>query len=235
MRLPVLFLASAALVAADARHIAAGRGIPGDGCAGQPCIVKRDDGAWPCVITTGEGREGRSGRHVISMRGTDHGRTWSKPAAVEPASGTEASYAVPLKVPSGRAYVFYNHNTDNVRRAIADKPACADGFVTRVGRLGHSKTIASEGLLPDAFELWCKRETTAPGQALASNRIADGRGFSIRTAPPGALERWGRYDPNLKWPEGAPRIEIAGTVARLRIRGRILRTSEAIAAWRAGP
>jgi hypothetical protein len=137
MRLPILFLASAALVAADARHIAAGREIPSEGYADQPYIVKTNDGAWLSVITTGEGREGQSGQHVISMRSTDQGRTWAKPVDVEPASGPEASYAVLLKVPSGRVYVFYNHNTDNVRRAIADKPAYSDGYVTRVDSLGH--------------------------------------------------------------------------------------------------
>lgn len=137
MRLPALLLASAALVAADTRHIAAGREIPSEGYADQPYIVKTNDGAWLCVMTTGEGREGQSGQHVISMRSTDQGRTWAKPVDVEPASGPEASYAVLLKVPSGRVYVFYNHNTDNVRRVIADKPAYPDGFVTRVDSLGH--------------------------------------------------------------------------------------------------
>lgn len=137
MRLLLLLLASVALVAADARHISAGREIPSEGYADQPYIVKTDDGAWLCVITTGEGREGQSGQHVVSMRSTDHGRTWSKPVDVEPASGPEASYAVLLKAPSGRVYVFYNHNTDNVRRVIAAKPAYPDGFVARVDSIGH--------------------------------------------------------------------------------------------------
>ncbi len=70
------------------------------------------------------------------MRSTDRGQTWSTPVDVEPASGPEASYAVLLKVPegsraAGRIFVFYNHNTDNVREVLADRrlsrwglPAC---------------------------------------------------------------------------------------------------------------
>ena len=49
------------------------------------------------------------------MRSTDQGRTWEKIVPIEPADGPEASYAVLLKVPGGRIYAFYNHNTDNVR------------------------------------------------------------------------------------------------------------------------
>ncbi|RPI18516.1 MAG: hypothetical protein EHM65_02140 [Acidobacteriales bacterium] len=56
---------------------------------------------------------------------------------IEPASGPEASYAVPLKVPSGRIYVFFNHNTDNIRLVLADKAAYKDGFSRRVDSLGH--------------------------------------------------------------------------------------------------
>ena len=99
----------------DPRHIANGWPIPSEGYADQPYIVKTDDGAWLCAITTGKGTEGATGQHVIAMRSTDQGRTWEKPVDIEPASGPEASYAVLLKVPYGRIYAFYNHNTDNVR------------------------------------------------------------------------------------------------------------------------
>jgi Concanavalin A-like lectin/glucanases superfamily/BNR/Asp-box repeat len=136
MRALLIILATLAY-AADSRHIVNGWEIPSEGYADQPYIVKTDDGAWLCVITTGSGREGEGGQHVISMRSTDQGRTWAKPVDVEPASGPEASYAVLLKAQYGRVYVFYNHNTDNVRKVIADKPAYKDGFVTRVDSLGH--------------------------------------------------------------------------------------------------
>lgn len=121
----------------DPRNIVNGMVIPDESYADQPYIVKTDDGAWLTVITTGSGHEGAGGQHVISLRGTDRGKTWDKPVDVEPSNGPEASYAVLLKVPGGRIYVFYNHNTDNIRQVIADKPAYKDGFVRRVDSLGH--------------------------------------------------------------------------------------------------
>ena len=39
----------------DARHISNGWNIPSEGYADQPYIVKTDDGAWLCVMTTGAG------------------------------------------------------------------------------------------------------------------------------------------------------------------------------------
>jgi hypothetical protein len=86
----------------DAREITTGRVIPDEFYADQPYVVKTDDGAWLCVMTTGGGHEGEGGQHVISLRTTDRGKTWEKAVDVEPASGPEASYAVMLKVPSGR-------------------------------------------------------------------------------------------------------------------------------------
>lgn len=121
----------------DTRNITAGSVIPDELYADQPYVVKTDDGAWLCVMTTGGGHEGEGGQHVISTRSTDRGKTWDKPVDVEPASGPEASYAVMLKAPSGRVYVFYNHNSDNLRSVIGDKPTYPDGLVKRVDSLGH--------------------------------------------------------------------------------------------------
>ncbi|MDX9794458.1 MAG: hypothetical protein RBU24_13215, partial [Kiritimatiellia bacterium] len=45
----------------DARHLSNGWTIPSNHYADQPYIVKTDDGAWLCVITTGSGREGAPG------------------------------------------------------------------------------------------------------------------------------------------------------------------------------
>lgn len=139
--LPLAVLALSAISSAqearDWRNITSGYEMPSEGYADQPYIVKTDDGAWLMVITTGAGVEGAGGQHVISSRSTDMGRTWSKPVDVEPASGPEASYAVLLKTPYGRVYVFYNHNTDNIRQLKADNPPYKDGFVRRVDSFGH--------------------------------------------------------------------------------------------------
>lgn len=133
LRLLVTFAGAAALFAApDWRDIRQGREIPTETYSDQPYVVKTDDGAWLVCVTTGAGREGQAGQHVITMRSTDQGRTWSAPVDVEPAQGPESSYAVMLKVPSGRVYIFYNHNTGNVRKVIADNPPYKDGFNYRV-------------------------------------------------------------------------------------------------------
>jgi len=126
----------------DNRNIKTGYEIPTETYSDQPYVVQTDDGAWLCAVTTGAGREGQAGQHVVTMRSTDMGRTWSAPVDVEPAGGPEASYAVLLEIPqgypnAGRVYVFYNHNTDNVRRVIADKAAYPDGYCRRVDSLGH--------------------------------------------------------------------------------------------------
>ncbi len=118
---------------ADSCLISTGRIIPSEGYADQPYIVKTDDGAWLCVMTTGKGVEGAGGQHVVSMRSTDQGHTWSEIMPIEPADGPEASYAVLLKVPYGRIYAFYNHNTDNVRELKREDK----GVYKRVDSLGH--------------------------------------------------------------------------------------------------
>ncbi|MBI4890858.1 MAG: exo-alpha-sialidase [Acidobacteria bacterium] len=135
--LVLLFVAAAAEGQTDPRHIVNAPVIPDEFYADQPYVVKTNDGAWLCVITTGKGAEGEGGQHVISLRSADRGQSWEKAVDVEPSNGPEASYAVMLKVPSGRVYVFYNHNTDNVREVIADKPVYKDGLNRRVDSLGH--------------------------------------------------------------------------------------------------
>ena len=121
----------------DPRHITNGREIPTEYYSDQPYIIKTDDAAWLCVLTTGGGVEGAAGQHVITMRSTDGGTTWAAPVDVEPASGPEASYAVLLKAPGGRIFCFYNHNTDNLRQVRADDPPFAGGLCKRVDSLGY--------------------------------------------------------------------------------------------------
>jgi len=121
----------------DWRNIENGKIIPDEAYSDQPYIVKTDDGAWLCVMTTGSGHEGASGQHIITQRSFDQGTSWTEYADVEPAEGPEASYAVLLKIPSGRIYVFYNHNTDNIRAVRADDPPYKDGLCERVDSQGH--------------------------------------------------------------------------------------------------
>lgn len=139
-RLEALALAAVgagALAASDPRAIETGSVVPDEGYVDQPYVVRTDDGAWLCALTTGPGVEGAPGQHVVTRRSLDRGKTWGDFADVEPSSGPEASYAVLLKVPSGRIYAFYTYNADRVREVVADKPAFPDGLSRRVDSLGR--------------------------------------------------------------------------------------------------
>ena len=129
---------AAAAGPADARDIRTGWEIPTLTYADQPYIVKTDDGAWLCALTTGTAHEGAPGQNVATLRSTDQGKTWSEPVFVEPLDGPQTSYAVLLKVPGGRVYIFYNHNTDNVREIPLDRgPDVPPGKCKRVDSLGY--------------------------------------------------------------------------------------------------
>ncbi|MFN8707619.1 MAG: LamG-like jellyroll fold domain-containing protein [Planctomyces sp.] len=130
----VLLLKNSAQPAdSDVRNIKTGLTIPSRSYADQPYLVKTDDGAWLCAITTGTGHEGSDGQHIVSMRSTDRGHTWENPVDIEPADGPEASYVVLMKTPFGRIYALYNHNTDNVREVQREDK----GVYSRVDSLGH--------------------------------------------------------------------------------------------------
>ena len=146
----------------DIRNIATGLVIPSEGYADQPYIVKTADGAWLCAITTGVGREGAGGQHVVSMRSTDRGRTWEKPVDIEPADGPEASYVVLLKTPYGRIYAFYNHNTDNVREVKREDK----GAYSRVDSLGHYVFKYTD----DHGRSWSKQRYPIPVREFACDR-----------------------------------------------------------------
>ncbi|MGC8640560.1 MAG: LamG-like jellyroll fold domain-containing protein [Isosphaeraceae bacterium] len=154
--------AAVAAQAPDPRHISRGRPIPSEGYADQPYVVKADDGAWVCVMTTGRGVEGAAGQHVVSLRSTDQGRSWEKPVDIEPAGGPEASYAVALKVPGGRIYAFYNHNTDRV----SEVKRWDSGVYKRVDSLGHYVFKYSD----DHGRTWSARRFEVPVREFACDR-----------------------------------------------------------------
>ena len=83
----------------------------------QPYVVITADNNWLCTMTTGDGREGDPGQHMVAIISKDKGKTWSEFIDIEPAGGPDdptSSYGVPLVVPGGRVYVFYTYNGDNV-------------------------------------------------------------------------------------------------------------------------
>ena len=115
------------------RNAERGDVIPTVNYCDQPYIVKTDDGAWLCCVTTGRGNEGEPGQHVATFRSFDQGKSWQDAARVEPECEVENSYAALLKAPSGRIFIFYDHNTDNVREARLP----GGGVSKRVDSLGH--------------------------------------------------------------------------------------------------
>lgn len=140
------------------RNIKTGLVIPDETYSDQPYLVKTADGAWLCVLTTGTGHEGASGQHIISQRSLDSGKSWIDKRDVEPGDGPEASYSVLLKAPSGRVFVFYNHNTDNIRAVKGDKPPYQDGLVKRVDSQGYFVFKYSD----DHGKSWSSRRYTIP-------------------------------------------------------------------------
>ncbi|MCB0685123.1 MAG: exo-alpha-sialidase, partial [Saprospiraceae bacterium] len=142
----------------DWRNIKNGLIIPDEAYSDQPYIVKTDDGAWLCVMTTGSGHEGVNGQHIISQRSFDQGKTWIDKSDVEPSDGPEASYAVLLKAPSGRLFVFYNHNSDNIRSIRGDDPPYKNGIVKRVDSQGYFVFKYSD----DHGKSWSKDRYTIP-------------------------------------------------------------------------
>ncbi|MBN1351436.1 exo-alpha-sialidase [candidate division KSB1 bacterium] len=156
----------------DYRNIKYGKVIPSENYSDQPYLVRTDDGAWLCILTTGTGREGIKGQHVISFRSTDQGKTWSVPVDVEPADGPEASYAVLLKVPYGRIYAFYNHNTDDIRQIKADNPPFEDGYCRRVDSQGYFVFKFSD----DHGRHWSEKRYPIPAREMAMDRENPYRG-----------------------------------------------------------
>ncbi|MBN2326677.1 MAG: exo-alpha-sialidase [Candidatus Omnitrophica bacterium] len=104
----------------DWRNIRNGFTIPDEGYCDQPYIVVTKDGHWLCTLTTGKGREGEKGQHVVAAISEDQGKTWSGLIDIEPAAGPEASWVIPLAAPSGRVYAFYDYNGDRLSDRRAD-------------------------------------------------------------------------------------------------------------------
>lgn len=89
--------------------------IPDENYCDQPYLLKTNSGAWLCVMTTGPGEESNKGQHIVVTSSIDNGKTWSTLRDIEPSDGNFlSSWAVPYITPSGRIYVFYNYNGDEV-------------------------------------------------------------------------------------------------------------------------
>lgn len=138
----------------DRRNLIHGNVIPTVGYADQPYIIDTDDGAWLVAVTTGSAYEGVKGEIVVTMRSKDKGKTWIDRCELEPPDGVEAAYAVLYKTPYGRIYVFYNHNTDDIRSV----ETAHSGTYYRVDSLGHFVFKYSD----DNGKSWSKKRYEIP-------------------------------------------------------------------------
>lgn len=147
------------MLPSDPRLLSAGHRIPSLLYCDQVYVVPTNDGAWLAVMTTGPGKEGGRGQHIVAWRSTDHGGSWSDAVAIEPPEGPEASYAVLLKTPGGRVYAFYNYNADDIREVPME-----DGHTARrVDSLGRYVFRFSN----DHGRTWSGRRYEVPVRAFA--------------------------------------------------------------------
>jgi hypothetical protein len=148
----------------DPRNIRTGLQIPDQGYCDQPYVVITRDGNWLCALTTGPGHEGAGGQHVACTISTDKGQTWSELIDIEPATGPEASWVVPLVTPSGRVYAFYTYNGDRVNTL--------DGRKIRADMLGWYAFRYSD----DNGRTWSAQRHRLPMRVTACDRGNDWQG-----------------------------------------------------------
>lgn len=88
--LAFLLMTSSLFAQADWRDLQNGWVVPDENYADQPYFVVLEDGKWLMVLTTGPGKEGHDGQHVVSTTSTDNGRTWTPLTDIE-ATGPKLS------------------------------------------------------------------------------------------------------------------------------------------------
>ena len=109
------------------------------------------NGDWLCVLGTCEGEEGQTGQHVVSVVSRDKGQSWLPPVDIEPSSGPASANPVLLVTPSGRAYVFYDYNGDDIT-TLPDgtkmpQVYCMGWYCTRYSD-DHGQTWSKQHRLP---------------------------------------------------------------------------------------
>lgn len=157
----------------DWRDIRHGNVIPSEHYTDQPYIVKTDDGAWLCTLTTGNGHEGQKGQHVVTLRSLDKGKTWQDRWELEPSDGPESAYSVLLKIPTGRIFAFYAYNSQDIREVPADPGPTFNGVCRRVDCLGdfvfrysddHGRSWSGQRYVIDVREMAIDRENVFGGR-----------------------------------------------------------------------
>ena len=108
----------------DPRWFGSGKLLARNGYYDQPYLTALLNGEWICIATTSAESEGAPDQHLILMRSTDHGKSWTPPRrAVEPhepkgAYPLRPSWGCPWTAPDGRLFVFYNISTPDPIRPV---------------------------------------------------------------------------------------------------------------------
>jgi hypothetical protein len=132
--------------------------IPSRFYADQPYMAPTADGGLLCVLTTGTGHEGSRGQHVLCMKTFDQGHTWQDITPIESPSEPESSWGVPFTAPSGRVFVFYIFNADDIRELPADNPPYPSGKTQRMDSHGYYVFRWSD----DHGKTWSKERGSIP-------------------------------------------------------------------------
>ena len=103
------------------------------------------------------------GKHIVSTISSDKGRTWTPLLDIEPANGPEASWVMPVKVPSGRIYAFYTYNKENLREITGSNSASQ---AKRVDTLGAYMFKYSD----DNGKSWSKERYEIPMRLMRIDR-----------------------------------------------------------------
>jgi hypothetical protein len=150
----------------DLRNIKQGTPLLANYYADQPYLAETLDGGLLCVVTTGTSHEGSSGQHVMSMKSFDGGRTWRDRTPVEAPTEPISSWGVPITTPSGRVFVFYIFNKDDLKELPADDPPYPGGVTHRVDTQGYYAFRWSD----DHGKTWSKERGYMPVREFAIDR-----------------------------------------------------------------
>jgi len=124
----------------DGRYIENGIELPSEHYVDQPYVTICADGSWLVTMTTSAGGEGAHMNHIVATKSYDRGETWTALEDVEASGVPQTSWAVPVIVPGGRIYVFYNYNGNAHQGALA---VMSGPFMYRYSD-DHGKTWSSE-------------------------------------------------------------------------------------------
>lgn len=124
----------------------------GGGYSDMPYMVALPDGDLVSTLTINDGAEGGAAQRVVVIHSTDKGHTWDAPVELEPADGPESSWAMPWLSSTGRLYVFYAYNVDDVRLVPNNDGVGGSARVDSVGVIAYKSST-------DGGHTWSERGT----------------------------------------------------------------------------